>query len=731
MPIRLCSMINRFHFPGHMKNHTHTRPFIMVRIVKMLFWLSGIVFLLLASDPVYAVQKHALLIGIGDYSGVRNLSSLDGTLNDLELTKNLLMKKQYGFKEENIIVLRDHDATHSNIAQAMIRLADTVKKEKGGIVYIHYSGHGSQTRNLNEQEQEDYDQTWVSYGARTELVAGIDQWDILDDEIREWLSNISDHANQVILVSDSCHSGSITRGEAALKTRAAMRDDRTHPLGMNNFRADPPGKGVFIGASKDVEQAGEYLRDDTFYGLFTWFWIQNLEMTKPGETWHDILRKTRIQVQGERNQQSPQIRGALANATVFDGTIQRSIPRFPVSEVTSDNKTVTIEHGIITGATPGSIYKLYNPGSTRKEHPMLQLTSCTPFNCSGQILSGTFTKGRDLVVEDQHAYLIEPISLRIDGDSDLPNQGLIEELRTSFAQDPVPGFRLIKNEEPHTISLYATRPVSSNDSAGAEKSRDNARSGQDARTEIWILDSTNHLWADNLRFPLKKQQDIWSNLRNILQKIAKAKEIKRLASRETPQLEIEVTVWRKDPTCIDGNGCLKDRQGTFRKEKTFPFTAIGEQGLQEGDSLTFTIINNEGRDLYIYLLNIGPDDSIIVLFPRRRINSDEDARIARDSKRPIDTKNVGRLVLSAGNETIKIIATHQPIAINYFNQESYTETGEMKDAATETRGAFNPFNTLIAAAIGGKTRGQMVLSAPAYSDWGTIQVSIDVTSLEK
>ena len=87
-----------------------------------------------------------------------------------------------------------------------------------------------------------------------------------------------------------------------------MRDDRIHPLGKNDFRNEPPEKGVFIGASKDVEQAGEYLPDDLFYGLFTWFWVQNLEMAKPGETWNDILRKTRIQVQGERNQQSPETR---------------------------------------------------------------------------------------------------------------------------------------------------------------------------------------------------------------------------------------------------------------------------------------------------------------------------------------------------------------------------------------------------------------------------------------
>ena len=178
----------------------------MSHLNKTKIILLGLLLFLYLSNVACAVEKYALLIGIADYSKVPRLSSLDGTLNDVELTKQALLKKHLGFKKDKIVILTDEKATHSGIAKAMKVLAAKVKKNDGGIVYIHYSGHGSLTRNFNTSEQEEFDQTWVSYGARTTLSTGIDQWDILDDEIREWLANISDHADQVILVSDSCQN---------------------------------------------------------------------------------------------------------------------------------------------------------------------------------------------------------------------------------------------------------------------------------------------------------------------------------------------------------------------------------------------------------------------------------------------------------------------------------------------------------------------------------------------
>lgn len=699
---------------------------------KIKIILLGLLLFLYFSTVACAVEKYALLIGIADYSKVPRLSSLDGTLNDIELTKQALLKKHLGFKADQIVILTDEKATHSGITKAMKALAAQVKKNDGGIVYIHYSGHGSLTRNFNTSEQEEFDQTWVSYGARTTLGAGIDQWDILDDEIREWLANISDHADQVILVSDSCHSGSITRGDSPAKTRAAMRDDRMHPLSKNNYRKDLPGKGVFIGAARDSEQAGEYMPDDTFYGLFTWYWIQSLEAAKPGETWNDLLMKTRIQVQGERSQQSPQISGYLIDAPVFEGAIESPEHHFLISEVNNKNKTVTIDHGTITGATVGSVYTLYNPDSSQETMPTLQLTSCTPFNCSGTILRGRFKAAMDLVIEEQHAYTIEPIKLYIDGDFAASGDLVVKELKSSFIDDPVPGYTLVDKGKPRSITLYLTRPIlGSNSSYKYNNGELLPVSRPDMEPEVWILDNTNHLLHNDLRIPYIGSKTTWATIRSNLQNIAKAREIKRLSSVVSPDLNVDVTTWRAVPSCTTGDDCLKDRQGYFKKYKTFALSQIDKQNLREGDSLTFTVSNTGQNALYVYLLNIGPDNSIIVVYPHRNMANDEDVRLGRNSLHPIDTKRTGRLELSSGIETIKIIASEKPIAINRFAQNSYTRSGALKKAEHETRGIFNPLNNLIAAAVGGKNRGRQIFAAPQENEWGTIQISIDVPPTEK
>ena len=673
-------------------------------LVSFFVFFSGI-------TPAQNTEKYALLIGIADYSAVPGLYSLDGTLNDIDLTRDVLLQKHLGFQKDNITILKDSQATHKGIEKAMSDLAAKVKKKNGGLVYIHYSGHGSQTRNFHSAEREKFDQTWVSYGARTTQFDGLDQWDILDDEIHEWLTLISEYADQVILVSDSCHSGSITRGQFPLKTRAATPDKRKHPLTTKLFRSDILPNSAFISASDDTEQAGEYVPDDIPYGLFTWFWTESLGSARSGDTWHDLLWKTRIQVQGERSIQTPQISGTLSDTSVFGGSVTERKAHFPVLSINNIQQTASILHGTITGASVGSTYQLFDPTGSRQERTLLELISCTPFKCEGKVSGGSL-KVTDFMIEKQHAYTIKPITLSIDGDfASLEDMVIIKELRSSFAVDPIPGYTLVDAKSPHTMAVYVTR--------------------QDLQPEIWILNSTHQLWHADLKIKYHDQAESWQQIRNTLTKIARAKEIKRLSSQHPPSLTVIVNTWAPIPSCTIGDDCLKDRQGYFEKESTFPFTKLEDQNLQEDDSVTFTIKNNGENDIYLYILNIGPDDAIVVLFPRRGTSNDEAAKLRHGRQDIIDTRETGRLVLSSGNETIKIIASEEPIPVKYFAQESYIKTEELKDSAASTRGFLNPFNSLIVAAIGGKTRGKLIMADPTLNKWGTMQMSVNILLKKK
>ena len=680
-----------------------------------------------------SAEKYALLIGVGDYSAVPDLYSLDGTLNDIDLTREVLLQSHLGFQEDHIVTLKDSQATHKEIEKAMNDLVVKVKKENGGLVYIHYSGHGSRTINLHSEEREKFDQTWVSYGARTTQFEGIDQWDILDDEIHEWLNRISDYADQVILVSDSCYSGSITRGQFPLKTRAAGLDKRKHPLATKLFRFDVTPKSVFISASDDTEQAGEYIPDDTPYGLFTWFWVESLGAARSGDTWHDLLWKTRVQVQSERGVQTPQISGTLSDASVFGGSVTDRKTHFPVLSINNGQQTATILHGKITGASVGSTYQVFDPTGSRQERTLLELISCTPFRCEGKVIGGSL-KVTDFMIEKQHAYNIKPIPLSIDGDfASSDAMVVMKELHSSFVADPIPGFTLVDAQTPHTMTVYVTHPViqSGGDIPLTGTAKVLPLSSLEEKPEIWILNSTHHLWHEELKIRYNDPTESWKQISNALKTIARAREIKRLSSQFPPNLTVMVNTWKPVPSCTIGDNCLKDRQGYFEKINTFPFAQLEDQDLQEGDSVTFTIRNDGEKDTYLYILNIGPDDAIVVLFPRRGTSNDEAAKLHHGRQDIVDTRKVGRLVLSSGNETIKIIASEEPIPVKYFAQESYTKTGELKGSTGSTRGFSNPFNNLIVAAIGGKTRGKQILADPILSKWGTMQMSVNILLKKK
>ncbi len=249
--------------------------------------------------------KHALLIGIENY---RNVAPLQGAVNDVNLMKSLL-RQRFGFSESEFLMLLDEKATHTGIEQAFTALIKRVNPRD--FVYIHYSGHGSQTDDLNGDEPRDHkDETWVSYGTREPGRENeIDNYDVLDDEINAWLAAIYAKTDQVIFVSDSCHSATVARGKASI-SRGLKLDKRSHPLGRKAYTKLDKYYGVHIGAARDDELAGETLAEDRkHYGLFTWHWAKALQQAHKGETWHQVFKRAYTPVVAQRGEaQRPQYR---------------------------------------------------------------------------------------------------------------------------------------------------------------------------------------------------------------------------------------------------------------------------------------------------------------------------------------------------------------------------------------------------------------------------------------
>ncbi|MBC7690111.1 MAG: caspase family protein [Aquabacterium sp.] len=92
-------------------------------------------------------NKYALIIGINDYyeaPGIKSVESLDGSVNDANAIRDMLITK-FGFKKNNIDTVYNAAATRDNIVASLSKKLQQCKP--GDIMVFFYSGHGVWMRN--------------------------------------------------------------------------------------------------------------------------------------------------------------------------------------------------------------------------------------------------------------------------------------------------------------------------------------------------------------------------------------------------------------------------------------------------------------------------------------------------------------------------------------------------------------------------------------------------------
>lgn len=159
--------------------------------------------------------KKALLIGC-NYANDPN-NKLNGCIHDVTNMSNTLVDA-FDYDLNNITILRDDSSsfnslpTRSNIINAFNKLAqESIKLTE---IWFHYSGHGSQIQDRTQDESDGFDEIIVPTDFKT---AGF----ITDDEIFNILKNISPKC-RVILLFDSCHSGTICDLQYGFQTNGAL-----------------------------------------------------------------------------------------------------------------------------------------------------------------------------------------------------------------------------------------------------------------------------------------------------------------------------------------------------------------------------------------------------------------------------------------------------------------------------------------------------------------------------
>lgn len=146
-------------------------------------------------------RRKALLIGI-NYFGQRG--QLRGCINDVK-NMSTYLNSHFNYKREDMVLLTDDQQnpmsqpTKANILRAMHWLVKDARPNDS--LFFHYSGHGGQTKDLDGDEDDGYDEVIYPVDFRT---AG----HIVDDEMHRIMVSPLQPGVRLTAIFDSCHSGS-------------------------------------------------------------------------------------------------------------------------------------------------------------------------------------------------------------------------------------------------------------------------------------------------------------------------------------------------------------------------------------------------------------------------------------------------------------------------------------------------------------------------------------------
>ena len=363
--------------------------------------------------------------------------------------------------------------------------------------------------------------------------------------------------------------------------------------------------------------------------------------------------------------------------------------------------------------TTGSTYK------KKGSDDSFIITAAYPFYSEANVTKGSFVDG-DLAVEDTHKYPYEP--QRVFVRAFLPqDETFAKTLRSAVAD--IPGYRLVTAQKDSDLLLLVIRPLRKNGELLKEKPEATLPLDDPAaKPEVWLLTANEKPTSENLRFTPDNELRTIKLVTESMKKMSRRHEILHLGSGSagTSVVDLMITRYVPDQNC-KGEQCLKvpevaDQKikGLFSPVGTFPANTFQMTKVKQGDILTLTIKNNSTVSLYCYLLDITSHGKIEAIYPM----AGETAVVIPPDKDHNFKAEAGVVIDEPGEDTIKVIASQQPLDVSLFEQEVYV-TRE----STETRGDENPLEDFLARSMGGATRSGLITSNKR-AKWGTVQVTV-------
>jgi hypothetical protein len=300
----------------------------------------------------------ALLVGVGTFKNP-TITPLQGPPADVAAMRGLLVDR-YGFPSGNVCTLLNDAATVASFRDTFDRTL-VQRAAPNDVAVLYFSGHGSQTPDVNGDDSGDgWDETLLLHDSRSGAVD-----DLVDDELNTMIARLHDKTRNVVVILDSCNSGTATRdaSDPSVKVRSQPPAGRTGTVlaGSMGGSADPwvpadlPGAAILTAASD-----GTSALEIGGHGVFTEALVQALG--RPGRaplTYAQLARQIPPLIEN-RSPQIPYFQGDL-DRDAFGATAR---PRPAAWEVRRAGPVIEIAGPPTPGLGKGAELRIYPPALT-------------------------------------------------------------------------------------------------------------------------------------------------------------------------------------------------------------------------------------------------------------------------------------------------------------------------------------------------------------------------------
>jgi hypothetical protein len=259
--------------------------------------------------------KRALCIGINDYPGTD--SDLEGCVNDCNDWASVLEKRGFSVR-----LMLNSAATGKAMRKAIQTLVSTARTSDTTV--IQYSGHGSFVPDVDGDEPDGTDECLCPYDVKS-------QGPITDDELFELLRPQAPGV-KVVMISDSCHSGTVARFAPILTPPTIVGNDapqrkvrflppslylpRREVAKLGARRAlrssSPPGRyaALLLAGCRDTEYSYDAYFRGRPNGAFSFVALQALKKMPAGATYSDWYKMIRRMLPSRQYPQTPNLYGS-------------------------------------------------------------------------------------------------------------------------------------------------------------------------------------------------------------------------------------------------------------------------------------------------------------------------------------------------------------------------------------------------------------------------------------